>query len=72
MPGPRRRSKLEHERKAGQVGQVAAASLDRRTVDDVRAKVSSAARAAVHRGVEPKPRSQEAQIAHLGKEKDTL
>ena len=72
MPGPRKRSKLEHEQKAGQVGQVAAATLNQGTVDDFCAQVSSAARAAVQQGVKPKPRSQEAQIARLGKEKDGL
>ena len=71
MPGPRKRSKLEHEQKAGQVGEVAA-TLDQRTVDDLGAQVSSAARAAVQQGVKPKPRSQEAQMAGLCKEKDGL
>ena len=47
MHGPRKRSKLEHEQNVGQVGQVAAATLDQRTVDDLCAQVSSAARAAV-------------------------
>ena len=72
MPGPCERSKLEHEQKAVQVGKVAAATLDQRTFDDLCAQVSSAARAAVHQGVKPKPGSQEAQIACLGKEKDGL
>ena len=69
MPVPRKRSKLEHEQKAGHMGQVVAATLDRRTVDDLCAQVSSAARAAVQQGVKPKPGSQEAQISCLGKEK---
>ena len=47
MPGTRKRSKLKHEHKLGQVGQVAAATLDQCTVDDLCAQVSSAARAAV-------------------------
>ena len=72
MPGPRERSKLEHEKKVGQVGQVAATTLDWRTADDLCAQVPSAARAAVQQGVKPKPGSQEAQIARLGKEEDTL
>ena len=72
MPGPRKQSKLEHEQKAGQVGQVAAATLDQSTVDDLCAQVSSATRAAVQQGVKPKLGSQEAQIARLGKEKDGL
>ena len=72
MLGPRKWSKLEPEQKAGKVGQVAAATLDQRTVDDLCAQVSCAARAAVQQGVNPKPGSQEAQIARLGKEKDGL
>ena len=51
---------------------MAAATLDQCTVDDLCAPVSSAARAAVQQGVKPKPGSQEAQIARLGKEKDGL
>ena len=57
---------------AGKVGQVAAATLDQRTVDDFCAQVSSAARAAVQQGVKPKPGSQEAQIVRLIKKKDGL
>ena len=72
MPGPRKQSKVEHEQKAGHVGQVAAATLDKRTVDDLCAQVSCAARAAVQQGVEPNLGSQEAQFVRLGKEKDGL
>ena len=68
MPAPRKWSKLEHDHKIGQ----AAVTLDRRTVDDLCAPVTFAARVTVPQGVEPKPESQEAQIAHLAKEKDTL
>ena len=67
MPRPSKRSKPEHEHKAGQVGQVAAAPLD-----DHSAQVYSTARAAVQQGVKPKPGSKEAPTARLGKEKDGL
>ena len=68
VPAPRKRSKLEHDLKVGH----AALTLDQRTVDNLYAHVSSAARAAVQQGIKPKPGSQDAYIARLGKEKDTL
>ena len=73
-PGPRKRSKLENEhiQKAAQVGQVAATTLDQCTVDDLCAQVSCAARVVVQQGVKPKPGSQKAPIARLGKEPDGL
>ena len=54
------------------MGQVAVATLDHHTVDDLCAQVSSTARAAVHEGVKPKPGSQETRIACLGKETNGL
>ena len=54
------------------MGQVAAASLDQRTVDDLCTQVSSPARVAVQQGVKPNAGSQEAQLVRPGKEKDGL
>ena len=72
MPAPGKQRKLEHEQQVGQVGHVAVATFDQRNIDDQCAQVSCATRAAVRQGVKPKRASQEAQIARLGKEKDTL